>query len=280
MFSGISKKISLRFGLFERDYCSKFSNLIYPLVALALLVIIWEILVYIFSVRSYILPPPSLIFKELFFGGNEVDSGIGYYLNHGFVTLLEAVSGFMIGSVVAFLLASIMVHSNLMDRTIYPLAVLVKVTPLVAIVPLFVIWFGFGLVPKILIAALITFFPVMINSLIGFRSVNHEILDLFHSVAASNWKVFRRLRVPSSLPYIFAALRIAAPLSVIGAIVGEWFTGNVGLGSVIVVAHNNLDMPKVFAAVIVLACIGIGLTTCIIILEKYLIFWKELSTND
>jgi NitT/TauT family transport system permease protein len=166
------------------------------------------------------------------------------------------------------------------DRTIYPLAVLVKVTPLVAIVPLFVIWFGFGLVPKILIAALITFFPVMINSLIGLRSVNPEMVDLFNSVAASNWKIFRRLRVPISLPYIFASLRIAAPLSVIGAIVGEWFTGNIGLGSVIVVAHNNLEMPKVFAAVIVLACIGIALTSCIVILEKYLIFWNDITIND
>ena len=130
-----------------------------------------------------------------------------------------------------------------MDRTIYPLAVLIKVTPLVAIVPLFVIWFGFGLVPKILIAALITFFPVMINSLIGFRSVNPEMLDLFHSVAASNWKIFRRVRIPNSLPYIFAALRIAAPLSVIGAIVGEWFTGNTGLGAVIAVSYTHLTLP-------------------------------------
>ena len=186
----------------------------------------------------------------MFFGGNVVDSCIDYYLNHAFITLLEAVAGFLIGSVFEFFLASIMVHSNILDRTIYPLAVLIKVTPLVAIVPLFVIWFGFGLVPKILIAALITFFPVMINSLIGFRSVNPEMLDLFHSVAASNWKIFRRVRIPNSLPYIFAALRIAAPLSVIGAIVGEWFTGNTGLGAVIVVAHNNLEMPKVFAAVI------------------------------
>ncbi|MBS57293.1 MAG: ABC transporter permease [Chloroflexi bacterium] len=280
MFRLISKKIWLRFGLLENDYFSKISNLIYPLIALISLIIVWEIVVHFFVLKSYIMPPPSSVFKELFFGGNVVDSGIDYYLNHAFITLLEAVSGFLIGSVFAFFLASIMVHSNIMDRTIYPLAVLIKVTPLVAIVPLFVIWFGFGLVPKILIAALITFFPVMINSLIGFRSVNPEMLDLFHSVAASNWKIFRRVRIPNSLPYIFAALRIAAPLSVIGAIVGEWFTGNTGLGAVIVVAHNNLEMPKVFAAVIMLAFIGIGLTACIIILEKYFVFWNGRGAND
>ena len=280
MVRGIWKNLTLRFELFEIRSYSKIGILIFPCTALILLVIIWEMLVYLFAVQSYILPPPSMIFQELLFGGNEVDSGIEYYLKHGFITLVEAVSGFLIGSIVAFLLACIMVHSKWMDRTIYPLAVLVKVTPLVAIVPLFVIWFGFGLVPKILIAALITFFPVMINSLIGFRSVNPEMVDLFNSVAASNWKIFRRLRVPISLPYIFASLRIAAPLSVIGAIVGEWFTGNIGLGSVIVVAHNNLEMPKVFAAVIVLACIGIALTSCIVILEKYLIFWNDITLND
>ena len=137
------------------------------------------------------------------------------------------------------------------------------------------IWFGFGSFPKILIAALITFFPVLVNGMIGLRSVNPGALDFFHSLDASGREIFFKLRVPSSLPYLFAAFRISIPLSIIGAVVGEWFSGDRGLGSVIIVAHNDLLMPTLFSAVLTLAFIGISLTILVSYLEKRVLFWHE-----
>ena len=168
-----------------------------------------------------------------------------------------------------------MSRSRATERSLLPLAVLVKVTPIVAVAPLFVIWFGFGSFPKILVASLITFFPVLVNALAGLRSVSYEALDLFRSLNASNTEILWKLRAPCSLPYLFAAFRISVPLSVIGAVVGEWFTGDRGLGSVIIVAHNNLDMPRLFAAVAVLAVIGISLTALTWYAEKRVLFWHE-----
>ncbi|MDE2823753.1 MAG: ABC transporter permease subunit, partial [Chloroflexota bacterium] len=152
---------------------------------------------------------------------------------------------------------------------------LIKVTPIVAIAPLFVIWFGFGSFPKMMIAALITFFPVMVNTFIGLRSVNPTTLDFFRLLDASEAQVLIKLRIPGALPYVFAAFRIAVPLSVIGAVVGEWFTGDRGLGSVIIVAHHNIDMPTLFSAIAVLACIGLGLTGITALIEQRVLFWHD-----
>ena len=140
----------------------------------------------------------------------------------------------MLGAAVAFTGATLMAHSRFLERTLLPIAILVKVTPIVAVAPLFVIWFGFGSLPKIFIASLITFFPVLVNAMVGLRAVNPGALDFFRSLHASRTETYLKLRLPSSLPYLFAAFRISIPLSVIGAVVGEWFSGDRGLGSVII----------------------------------------------
>jgi NitT/TauT family transport system permease protein len=162
-----------------------------------------------------------------------------------------------------------------MERSIFPLAILVKVTPIVAIAPLLTIWFGFGMAPRVFIAALIVFFPVMVNAIVGFRSVDPGALALLQSLAASRLEVFLKLRVPSSLPYLFAAFKVAIPLSVIGAVVAEWFSGDRGLGRVIQVANNNLDLATAFGAVFSLAIMGIGLYLLTSIVERRLLFWHE-----
>ncbi|MBM3945631.1 MAG: ABC transporter permease [SAR202 cluster bacterium] len=239
-----------------------------PLVALTIAAVVWEVWVRAAGVPTYLMPAPSLILDRLF-------SGIGFFARHGGITLAEALAGFALGSAVAIIGASVMAYSRLLERSLFPLAVLVKVTPIVAVAPLFVIWFGFGSFPKILIAALITFFPVLVNGLTGLRAVRPEALEFFQSVASSKRETYVKLRLPSSLPYLFAAFRISVPLSVIGAVVGEWFSGDRGLGSVIIVSHNNLDMPTLFAAIVTLAVIGIGLTMLTWWLEKRVLFWHE-----
>ena len=239
-----------------------------PAVALVIAGVVWEAWVRIGNVAEYIVPAPTAIFSDLF-------GDIGQFALHGGVTLGEALAGFALGATVAIIGAVVMSQSRTLERSLLPLAVLVKVTPIVAVAPLFVIWFGFGSFPKILIASLITFFPVLVNALAGLRSASPEALDLFRSLNASNAEILWKLRAPGSLPFLFAAFRISVPLSVIGAVVGEWFTGDRGLGSVIIVAHNNLDMPRLFAAVAVLAVIGISLTALTWYAEKRALFWHE-----
>ncbi len=238
-------------------------------LALVLAAIAWELWARITDVQPYLVPRPSVVLARLF-------GDAGFFARHGVTTLWEAMAGFALGTAVAFVGATLMAHSRLIERSLFPLAVLVKVTPLVAYAPLFIIWFGFGPLPKVLIAALITFFPVLVNAMIGMRSVNPGALDFFRSLRASRAEIFVKLRVPGSLPYLFAAFRIAIPLSVIGATVGEYFSGGQqGLGSVIVVAHYDLDMPTLFSAGLTLALIGIGLTILISYVERRVLFWHE-----
>ena len=255
-------------GPAARSLLPALGYLLPSVLALVILMAVWELWVRAAGVPVYIVPAPTAVLTRLF-------GAAGFFAGHGAITLLEAVAGFLLGSGVAIVSATLMAHSRLLERTLFPLAVLVKVTPIIAVAPLFVIWFGFGSMPKVLIAALITFFPVMVNALTGLRSVSPGALDFFRSVHASRMEVLLKLRLPSSLPYLFAAFRIAVPLAVIGAVVGEWFTGDRGLGSVIIVAHNNLDMPTLFAAIFSLAFIGISLTVATFYVEKRVLFWHE-----
>ena len=239
-----------------------------PAIVLSLAAAACEAWTRLADVPTYIFPAPSAVAARLI-------GDVGYFAVHGAVTVVEAAAGFVLGSAIAVALGVAMSYSRAAERTLLPIALLVKVTPVVAVAPLFVIWFGFGSGPKVLIAALITFFPVMVNTLIGLRSVNPGALDFLRSLDASDVEILLKLRAPSSLPYLFAAFRIAVPLSVIGAVVGEWFTGDRGLGSVIIVAHNNIDMPTLFAAVVTLAMIGVTLTAVLAYAERKVLFWHE-----
>ena len=244
-----------------------------PVVALTVVCVIWEVWTKASNTPVYIVPAPSVVLVRLF-------GDLEYFIGHGLITLAEAAGGFLLGTAIALVGATLMAHSRLIERSLYPLAILVKVTPVVAVAPLFVIWFGFGSIPKVLIAALITFFPVLVNGVTGFRSVDPGALDFLRSVHASRRQVFTLLRVPSATPYLFAAFRVAIPLSVIGAVVGEWFSADRGLGSVILVAHSNLDMPTLFSAILVLSALGIALTILTSVLERRALFWHDVELGS
>jgi NitT/TauT family transport system permease protein len=168
-----------------------------------------------------------------------------------------------------------MAHSRLVERTLFPIAILIKVTPIVAIAPLLAIWFGFGLAPRIVIAALISFFPILVNTIIGLRSTNPDALAFLASIHASPLEVFLKLRLPSSLPYLFAALKVSMPLALIGAVVAEWFSADEGLGLVIFASNAQLDTPTLFAAVTVLAAMGVILNLALSLAERAVLFWHE-----
>ncbi|MBM4405216.1 MAG: ABC transporter permease [Chloroflexi bacterium] len=242
--------------------------LVPPLIALVIGGVIWELWVRAADTPTYIFPRPTKVLDR-FFGD------LSYFWRHGWVTLYEGMLGFALGAGGAILFAIAMAASRPVEKGVMPLAILVKVTPIVAIAPLFTIWFGFGSFPKVLIAAFLTFYPVLINAIVGFRSMNPSSADFLRSIHASPAEIFFRLRLPSSLPYLFASFRIVIPLALIGATVAEWFSGDRGLGSVIIVAHNNLDMPTLFSAIVTLALIGIGLTMLLWMIEKRLLFWHE-----
>ncbi len=225
------------------------------------------------KVPPYILPAPSAVLQRLF-------ADPAFYLQEGLISLGEAMAGLVLGGSVAVGLGILMAHWRALERGLFPLAILVKVTPVVALAPLFIIWFGFGPAPKILVAALICFFPLLANSVTGFRSVNPRLLDLFQSLNASPTQVFIKLRAPSALPYLLAALKITVPLSVIGAVVAEWLGADRGLGHVIFLANTNLDMPGLFAAIAVLAAMGILLTILIWLAERRFLFWHESNLSQ
>ena len=221
-----------------------------PLIAAALAGVAWELWVELADVNKFVVPRPSAVAEALY-------DDLGFFISEGLRTLWVAVGGLALGTVVALALASLMAHSRWLERALLPIAIGVKVTPIVAVAPLFVIWFGFGWEPKLAIAAMITYFPVLINGIVGLRDVDPRALDFLRSLRASPWEVYRTLRLPSALPYLFAALKIAATLSLIGAVVAEFFaSGQGGLGSVIAIENRELRLDRLFAAVVMLAVIG------------------------
>jgi NitT/TauT family transport system permease protein len=243
-----------------------------PLTALAVAVGLWEAWVRLRGVPEYLVPAPSAIAQRL-------AEDPAFFARQGGATLYGALAGFALGSTVAVLLAVAMAHSRFLERSLFPLAIMVKVTPIVAIAPLLAVWFGFGLAPKLFIIALIVFFPVMVNAVIGLRSVNPWALQYLESLAASPWEVLIKLRLPSALPYLFAAFKVSIPLSVIGAVVAEWFSGEEGLGRVIQVANSNVDMPTAFAAIVSLAATGVGLYLVVSLVERRLLSWHESAID-
>ena len=243
-----------------------------PLLAAAAAVAAWEVWVRLRDVPEYLVPAPSAVAAAF-------ASEPARYVEAGWTSLTEAVGGLVIGAGAAFLLAVIMAHSRLLERALYPLALLVKVTPIIALAPLFIIWFGFGVWPKLLVAALITFFPMLVNAVTGLRSVDPAAHDFLRTLHASRRQVFWRLRLPGSLPYVFAALRISVPLSLIGAVVAEWMSGDSGVGQMVLIANGDFDTPTLFAAIVVLAVIAVGLTVLLALLERRLLSWHESTTD-
>jgi NitT/TauT family transport system permease protein len=228
----------------------------------------WELAVRLTRTPEYLIPAPSAIVARAI-------GDLPYFLGEALVTIVEALGGLLLASAIALGAALLMAHARWAERALFPLAVAVKVTPMVAVAPLLIIWLGFGPAPKIVVAALLSYFPILSNSLTGFRSVNPRALEFLRSVGASPREILVELRLRHALPYLFSAYKVATTLSVIGAVVAEWVGADRGLGHVIILANANLDMPTLAAAVLVLALVGIGLYLLVDALERRLLFWHE-----
>ncbi len=246
-----------------------------PLVVFAALMGSWETIIWALEVPSFLVPAPSAIVQALWSG-----LSTGLYFSHAGITMLEAVAGFVIGSLLGLLLGMIIVVFPTMERIVYPYVVALQTVPKVAIAPLMVVWFGFGITSKILVVALVSLFPVLVNVIAGLRAIDQDRLDLLGALAASRWQVFRYVRFPNALPFIFAGLNTAIVLAVIGAIVAEFVGSNQGLGFLILQANYQLDIAGAFSLFVVLSVMGVCLHWSLKWLERRCVFWVNIETRD
>ena len=236
---------------------------------------IWEAVVRYFGIPSYILPAPSHVFKAL---GRGIQSGI--YVTHIGVTLTETFLGFALGTVLAFILGTGVALSRRVEYFLYPFIVMFQAMPKVALAPLIVVWFGLGLTSKVINAALVAFFPLMVNTIVGLRSADEDRVNLLRSLAASKFQIFRMLQLPNALPYIFAGLEIAMIFALIGAIVAEFVGSERGLGMLIQSMNFNMDVAGQFSVLFILSLIGLFLNGMITGLRRRVLFWDRPREAD
>lgn len=249
------------------------TRLLLPVVACVVVAILWQIVVTLFHIPSYLLPAPTQI----------VASGIknwGSLVSNGGVTVGETVIGFGLSIVIGIPIAIAIVYSTTFERILYPLLVALQTVPKIAIAPLFVVWLGFSELPKVLVAFLIAFFPVVIDTVVGLESADPDMLQLVRSMGASNWDSFRKIRFPSAMPNIFGGLKVAMTLAVVGAIVGEFVGSNSGLGYLLLVATGNIDTALLFADIVVLTVIGIVLFYIVEFFERFMTPWHVRTRAD
>jgi ABC-type nitrate/sulfonate/bicarbonate transport system permease component len=235
----------------------------FPAIFMAVaLVVLWEVLVAVLNVQRWLLPAPSVIFAELF------DSP-GFLLGHAGLTLAEILIGFAVSIALAVVIASGIIWSRTVERSIYPIIIASQTIPIITLAPLLIIWVGTDIMSKVIVIVLFTFFPIVISLVSGLRSVDQEMVDMFRTLGASPWQTFSKLMIPSSLPSFFAGLKVAAVVSVIGGVIGEWFGASAGLGWLMKIAGGQFQTARVFAAIVVLSILAMALFAAVVALEKW-----------
>lgn len=244
-------------------------------VSILIVLVIWEALVLIFRFPPFILPSPEQVFVRFWMAMLD-----GTLLRNTGYTLLEVLLGLASGTLLATVLGYLLARSRMVERMLSPLLVSSQAIPTVAIAPLLVIWFGPGIFSKILICALIVFFPVLVNTIVGLRAVPESLKDVMKSMRATPVQMLRYLEIPAALPVFLGGLRIGATLSVIGAVVGEFVGANHGLGFLVNVARGQYDTALVFAAVFTLVILAVALYGMIVLLETIFLKWQKKPSED
>jgi NitT/TauT family transport system permease protein len=234
----------------------------------------WEWYVKAYQVSILILPSPSQIVSALYSG-----LANGVYVKALLVTLQAIVLGFLLSASVAFVLGTLISQVRLVEATIYPYVVALQTLPKIAIAPLILVWVGLGIESKIIIAALVSFFPMLVNTIVGLKSASEDKLELMHALTASRTKTFFLVKLPEALPYIFAGLQIGIVLAVLGAIVGEFVGAKAGLGYLIIQMNYTMDVAGMFAILVILGVMGVVLNVLIAMLRKRVIFWQRTDVN-
>ena len=228
----------------------------------------WDVLADLFSIKDFLVPAPSEI-AEALWDDREL------LAEDAWVTLQEVVLGFTIAAALGIGFAVCIHLSETARRALYPLLVASQTIPIIAIAPILIVWFGFGLGPKLAIIALICFFPITVNTLDGLRSVDPELVKMLRTLGADRMQILRRAEFPSALPYAFSGAKVAVAVAVIGAVFGEWVGANEGLGHLMVTAQAQLLTARVFAAIVVLSAMAIALFGLLSLLERRVVDWRE-----
>lgn len=250
-----------------------------PLSLLVILAVValWELVVRMARVPQFVLPPPSAVLLE-------VAERPGLLAAAALTTVGEALGGLLLAGVAAFAFAVGAVHSRLLDRMLTPLVIVSQTIPIISLAPLLVLWFGYGATPRVIVCALVAFFPMAVTALEGFRSTDPDLLLLLRSVDASRWDVFWRVRLPHAGPFLMAGVRSGVALSLVGAVVAEWTGAGRGLGYIVLSANSRLATAQAFAAVVIICLLGLTAYACVGLLERRFGWWNrsriELERNE
>lgn len=250
-----------------KDRKEKFKNMIYPAAAMTLFIVMWEIIVRLTKTPEYRLPAPSAII-------NEFIESWDILLGHTMVTLYEMILGFVIGIITACIIAILMDSVKFFERTLMPFTVISQTIPLVALAPLLAIWFGFGIIPKIILTVLVVFFPVTVNLIQGLKAADQDLKEMMIGMGASKMQIFMKLKLPTAAPYFFTGLKISAAYAVMGAVISEWTGASKGLGIYMTRAMSSFKTAALFADILIIALMSILLYKLIELIENKVITWK------
>ena len=249
------------------------SNIARPLILIVGLLVGWELAIKIFAIKPYLIPEPLAVIHQMI-------NQWPHLWRETLVTTYAALGGFALSIVFGIPIAMLIAYSKLVESYVYPLLVFSQSVPKIAVAPLLVVWFGFGIFPKIITAFLLGFFPVVVSTVMGFKSVDSEMLDLVRSMKASRWQVFLKISLPHALPSIFSGLKVSITLAVVGAVVGEFVGANSGIGYVLQIANGNFDLPLMFAALVILSLVGVVLFAAVDVAERLMIPWHVSHRGD
>jgi len=233
-----------------------------------LLLLFWELVVQLIDLESWILPAPTEVIREII-------KTRSLLIDHSLRTLYESVFGLTVSAAAGIFVGTVIFNFRILERTLYPLMVISQTVPIVVLIPLLVIWFGFGLLPKLLIVILACFFPIAVNTVDGLNTADPDKINLLKAMGATKWQIFIKLRIPTALPMIFSGLRISATYSVMAAVVAEWMGSDLGLGVFIVRSSNSYLTARVFAGIALVSLFSIILFQSVSLLEKIVIPWTR-----
>ncbi|MDI3471964.1 MAG: hypothetical protein PWQ48_245 [Thermotogaceae bacterium] len=241
-----------------------------PFLLIFLLLFVWELICILFRIPIYLLPKPSQVFKELF-------EQFYLLMQHSIITLIESIAGLIIAMLFGVLIAVIMNAFKPLGRMLYPILVISQAVPIIAIAPLILIWFGLGIGPKIGIVTIVCFFPIAVSSFEGFKLIDTDAIDIMRTLNATKFQIYRHVVLPSTLPYIFSGLKIAASYCVLGAVVGEWLGADKGLGVYMVRAMGAFRTDRLFVAILLTVFFSIIIFKVVDILSEVLLPWVKLK---
>ena len=244
-----------------------------PIILIVLLIVLWQLAIVVFRIPPYLIPAPLAVVKQLVTQWPEL-------LQQASFTTYATLGGFALSIAFGIPMALLIAYSRTVESFVYPLLVFSQSVPKVAIAPLFVVWFGFGIIPKVIAAFMLGFFPIVVSTVVGFKSVDRDMIDLARSMKASKLQIFRRISLPQALPSIFARLKVSVTLAVVGAVVGEFVGSNSGIGYVLQIANGNFDLPLMFAALTILSLIGVLLFAAVDLAERFMIPWHASQRNE